>query len=33
MPILFPDNDANLEYEKDGGCEDPRIVESEVCCY
>jgi len=26
-PILFPDNDEYLVYEKDGGCEDPRIVE------
>ena len=26
-PILFPDNDEYLIYEKDGGCEDPRIVE------
>jgi beta-1,2-mannosidase len=28
LPVLFPDNDAFLEFEKDGGCEDPRIVES-----
>jgi len=33
MPILFPDNDANLEYENEGGCEDPRIVESEDGTY
>lgn len=26
-PILFPDNDEYLIYEKEGGCEDPRIVE------
>jgi beta-1,2-mannosidase len=26
-PVLFPDNDEYLIYEKDGGCEDPRIVE------
>lgn len=26
-PVLFPDNDEFLIYEKDGGCEDPRIVE------
>lgn len=26
-PILFPDNDEYLIFEKDGGCEDPRIVE------
>jgi predicted GH43/DUF377 family glycosyl hydrolase len=28
-PVLFPDNDANLEFEKEGGIEDPRIVERE----
>ncbi len=33
MPILFPDNDANLEYENEGGCEDPRVVESEDGTY
>ena len=33
MPILYPDNDANLEYENEGGCEDPRIVESEDDTY
>jgi beta-1,2-mannosidase len=27
-PVIFPDNDAFLDYEKEGGCEDPRIVES-----
>ena len=32
-PILYPDNDANLEYENEGGCEDPRIVESEDGTY
>lgn len=33
MPIIFPDNDSNLEYENEGGCEDPRIVESEDGTY
>jgi predicted GH43/DUF377 family glycosyl hydrolase len=28
-PVLFPDNDNNLEYEREGGCEDPRIVETD----
>lgn len=32
-PILYPDNDAFLEYEKEGGCEDPRIVETEDGTY
>jgi len=27
-PIFFPDNDAYKKYEWEGGCEDPRIVES-----
>jgi len=29
QPVIYPDNDALLEYEMEGGCEDPRIVESE----
>ena len=33
LPVIYPDNDANLEYEKEGGCEDPRIVESEDGTY
>ena len=33
QPVIFPDNDAFLDYEKDGGCEDPRIVESEDGTY
>lgn len=33
QPVIFPDNDAFLEYEKEGGCEDPRIVESEDGTY
>jgi predicted GH43/DUF377 family glycosyl hydrolase len=28
-PILFPDNDAYIDFEKEGGVEDPRIVERE----
>ncbi len=32
-PLIYPDNDPFLEYEKDGGCEDPRIVESEDGTY
>jgi len=27
-PILYPDNDSLLRYEKDGGIEDPRITET-----
>ncbi len=27
-PIFYPDNDAMRRYEWEGGCEDPRIVES-----
>jgi predicted GH43/DUF377 family glycosyl hydrolase len=27
--VLYPDNDAVREYEWEGGCEDPRIVEAE----
>jgi predicted GH43/DUF377 family glycosyl hydrolase len=33
QPVIFPDNDQCLIYEKDGGCEDPRIVESEDGTY
>ena len=33
QPVIFPDNDAFLDYEKDGGCEDPRIVETEDGAY
>ncbi len=32
-PILFPDNDSLLSYEKDGGIEDPRITETEDGAY
>ncbi|XP_037040495.1 1,4-beta-mannosyl-N-acetylglucosamine phosphorylase-like [Bradysia coprophila] len=28
-PIFYPDNDSVKNYEWEGGCEDPRIVESE----
>jgi len=27
-PVLYPDNDSLQKYEWEGGCEDPRIVES-----
>ncbi|ODN06544.1 1,4-beta-mannosyl-N-acetylglucosamine phosphorylase [Orchesella cincta] len=27
LPIFYPDNDIATEYEWEGGCEDPRIVE------
>ena len=33
MPVIFPDNDTNLDYENEGGCEDPRIIESEDGTY
>lgn len=32
-PVLYPDNDDFLAYEKDGGCEDPRVVEAEDGTY
>jgi beta-1,2-mannosidase len=32
-PVLYPDNDPFLEFEREGGCEDPRIVESEEGTY
>ncbi len=32
-PVLYPDNDAEKEREWPGGCEDPRIVESEDGTY
>lgn len=28
LPIFYPDNDEVFEYEWEGGCEDPRIVET-----
>ena len=27
-PVLYPDNDSLQKYEWEGGCEDPRIIES-----
>lgn len=32
-PVLFPDNDNQSSYEFPGGCEDPRIVETEEGSY
>lgn len=32
-PVLHPDNDAFKQYEWEGGCEDPRIVEDEKGTY
>ena len=32
-PVLFPDEDAQKEREWEGGCEDPRIVETEDGTY
>ncbi len=32
-PILYPDQDAQKQYEFPGGCEDPRIVETEDGTY
>ena len=32
-PVLYPDNDDMLVYEKNGGCEDPRVVKSEDGTY
>ena len=29
QPVLFPDNDAFRRYEWEGGCEDPRVVETD----
>jgi predicted GH43/DUF377 family glycosyl hydrolase len=25
-PVLYPDNDNNIEFERGGGCEDPRVI-------
>src|SRR5215813_7894241 len=33
QPVLYPDNDAEKDREWPGGCEDPRIVESEDGTY
>jgi beta-1,2-mannosidase len=32
-PMLFPDDDFMMPYEWEGGCEDPRVVESEDGTY
>jgi beta-1,2-mannosidase len=29
QPVLFPDNDAFQQYDYPGGCEDPRLVQTE----
>jgi len=26
-PVIYPDNDEFLQYENEGGCEDPRVIE------
>lgn len=28
-PVLYPDNDGLRQYEWDGGCEDPRVIETD----
>jgi len=33
QPVLYPDNDEFLQYEKQGGIEDPRVAESEDGTY
>jgi predicted GH43/DUF377 family glycosyl hydrolase len=32
-PVLYPDKDAYKEYDHPGGCEDPRVVETEDGTY
>ena len=33
-PVLYPDNDAYKQYEWEGGCEDPRVVQDDKgTCY
>lgn len=32
-PVLYPENDTFIQYEWEGGCEDPRIVEDEQGTY
>lgn len=32
-PVFYPDNDAMKRYEWEGGCEDPRLVESPAGVY
>lgn len=33
VPVLYPDNDEFVNYEWEGGCEDPRVVEDENGIY
>jgi len=33
VPVLYPDNDSLKKFEWEGGCEDPRVVESENGIY
>lgn len=33
VPVLFPDNDKNAQYEWPGGCEDPRVAVTEDCTF
>ena len=33
QPVFYPDNDALKKYEWEGGCEDPRVVETEAGLY
>ena len=32
-PVLFPHEDAYIDYEWEGGCEDPRVVEDDQGTY
>jgi predicted GH43/DUF377 family glycosyl hydrolase len=32
-PVLYPDNDSFSEFDQPGGCEDPRVVETEEGTY
>jgi beta-1,2-mannosidase len=32
-PVLYPDNDAFQQYDASGGCEDPRLVQTEEGLY
>jgi predicted GH43/DUF377 family glycosyl hydrolase len=33
VPVLYPDNDSVMKYDRPGGCEDPRIVQTEDSTY
>ncbi len=33
LPIFYPANDAQIKYEWEGGCEDPRVVEDSTGVY